>query len=46
MSTPTTASTVDTRSRLPTRGVLFDLDGTLIDSRYAIIEAYRATFEN
>ncbi|MET4168859.1 MULTISPECIES: HAD family hydrolase [Gordonia] len=29
-----------------THGVLFDLDGTLIDSRYAIIEAYRATFEN
>ncbi|WAC54283.1 HAD family hydrolase [Gordonia sp. SL306] len=46
MSTSTTASTVDTQSRLPTRGVLFDLDGTLIDSRFAIIEAYRATFEN
>ncbi|GAA4663889.1 HAD family hydrolase [Gordonia humi] len=28
-----------------TEGVLFDLDGTLIDSRQAIIEAYRQTFE-
>lgn len=27
-------------------GMLFDLDGTLIDSRRSIIEAYRMTFEN
>lgn len=33
-------------SENPTAGVLFDLDGTLIDSRHAIIESYRATFEN
>ncbi len=35
----------DTHAR-STAGVLFDLDGTLIDSRHAIIAAYRATFEN
>ncbi|GAC68367.1 HAD family hydrolase [Gordonia soli] len=46
MTSPITVSTSSTRTHLPTRGVLFDLDGTLIDSRYAIIESYRATFEN
>ncbi len=46
MSIPLAASTTHRRIRQSTRGVLFDLDGTLIDSRYAIIEAYRATFEN
>ncbi len=51
MSSPTsTAETdfarADTGVPTSTNGVLFDLDGTLIDSRFAIVEAYRATFEN
>ncbi|MFE0750895.1 HAD family hydrolase [Gordonia sp. NPDC058843] len=46
MSSPAGTAAAESGTHVSTRGVLFDLDGTLIDSRFAIIEAYRATFEN